>query len=440
MLKMRTFRKGGVHPDDKKSLTRNCAVADFRISDTVYLPFSQHLGAPAQPLIQKGDSIEAGQKIGEAAGFISAHVHSPVAGEVKDITEIFLPTGMKSKAAVVSVDKDRMFEPAEVSDARIQKMDSAGLIEKVKEAGIVGMGGAAFPAHVKFQIPKGKKAEYLVVNGVECEPYLNSDNRLMLEQSDLLLKGVSYVQTMTQAEKVIIGIEENKPEALRAMDEAVAENGYNFSVQPLKVQYPQGDEKQLLKAAIDREVPSGGLPIDIGAVVCNVGTAFAVYEAVALKKPLFERIVTVSGEAVKNPGVYRVKVGTPFQELIDACGGFTETPEKVVAGGPMMGFAVYDLSTPVMKGTSGILALTKKQTSDAVQTACISCGRCVRSCPMGLNPTKLFKVIDAGDYDAAKALHLLDCKECGCCAYSCPAKIPLVQGMRLGKRMLRKMQ
>ncbi|MCF7945745.1 MAG: electron transport complex subunit RsxC [Spirochaetia bacterium] len=440
MLKARTFKKGGVHPSDKKELTEKSVITDFPLSDTLCIPFSQHLGAPANPIISKGDTLYPGQKIGEASSFISAHIHTPAGGEVKEIKDIFLPNGLKVKSAVLKVDKEQKFSIKKTGDKEIENSEPSDLIEKVKEAGIVGMGGATFPAHVKFKIPKGKSTEYLLINGVECEPYLNSDNRLMLEKTEELLKGVQYIRKMTGAQKVIIGIEKNKPESIQRISEVIEKNSYDISVQPLKVRYPQGDEKQLIKAAVGREVPSGGLPIDIGAVVVNVGTTFAVYEALSLGKPLFERIVTVSGEAIQNPGNYKVTVGTTFKELIDACGGFSKKPEKIVAGGPMMGFAVYDLDTPVIKGTSGILALTKEQISSSVQTACISCGRCVRGCPMGLNPSKLFKVIDSGDYEEAKAMHLLDCKECGCCSYSCPAKIPLVQGMRLGKRMLRKMQ
>jgi len=437
MLQQRTFRRGGIHPPDKKRLTSRQPITACANPPTAVIPFSQHLGAPANPLISKGDVVMAGQKIGESSGFISAHIHTPVGGEVKEITSIFIPAGFSVPAAVIAVDEESAFQEEPRSAQELDSLTPEEMLSRVQEAGVAGMGGAAFPAHVKFKIPKGKHAEYLIINGVECEPYLNADNRLMLEHAEELLTGTEWIRRMTGAGRVVIGIEANKPEALAVMREACGRLGFPFTLTKLKVQYPQGDEKQLIEAVTGREVPSGGLPIDIGAVVSNVGTTFAVYEALAKGKPLFERVVTVSGEAIKQPMNLRTAVGTPFRQLIEQAGGFSEEPMKIVAGGPMMGFAVYDLDTPVMKGTSGILALTKKQVNDAVQTACISCGRCVRACPMGLQPTRLYHLIDYGRYEDAKASYLLDCKECGCCSYSCPAKIHLVQGMRLGKRMLR---
>jgi len=300
------------------------------------------------------------------------------------------------------------------------------------------MGGAAFPAHVKFNIPKGKKAKYLVINGVECEPYLTADHRLMLEHTHEILEGISIIAKIINAEQVIIGIEANKMNAAHKIEDLIDEKNLPFLVQPLKVRYPQGDEKQLLKAIIGKEVPSGGLPIEIGAVVSNVGTAFAVFEAVTKNRPLIERVVTVTGDAVKNPGNFRTVVGTPIKVLIEAAGGFKENPAKMVVGGPMMGFAFFDLEASVTKGTSGILALTKNNLDYASETACISCGKCVMVCPMGLQPTRLYKFIDSSKFSDAMALNLMDCKECGCCSFSCPAKIPLVHGFKYGKKMARK--
>ena len=440
MLKISTFSKGGVHPPGKKSLSSAMPIVDLQYRGPFIVPASQHLGVPASILVTKGETVTKGQKICEANGFISAHVHSPVNGEVTDIKTLFLPSGVKTQAVVITpndTEEDLDFQEMDYSN-----LSPSEMVSIIKEFGLVGLGGATFPAHVKFAIPKGKKAEYLVINGVECEPYLTADHRLMLEKADKIIAGIQIAAKMIQVKKCIIGIEANKPDALELLDKKVSElqTDLSISVMPLKLKYPQGDEKQLLKATINREVPSGGLPLDIGAVVANVGTIHAIYEAIALQKPLYERIVTVTGEAVKSPGNFRVKIGTPLQVLIDACGGFSQQPQKLVAGGPMMGFSFYDLETPVIKGTSGILALTADTVNYAEETPCISCGRCVQACPMGLQPTKLYKNISIGEYATAAKLSLQDCKECGCCSFVCPAKIPLVQGMRTGKRMLRKVK
>ncbi len=438
MRKLSTFSKGGVHPLDRKDATNKKEIVRLPIPENIIIPFSQHLGVPAKPLVKKGDEVHIGQKIGEAVGFISADIHSSVTGKITEIKEIFLPNGMKTLAAFIAVtENDQVFEE---NKNDWESMTREELIAKVKDLGIVGMGGATFPANVKFSIPKGKKAEFLVINGVECEPYLTSDHRIMLEKGEELLQGALIIAKMVDADNVIIGIEKNKPDAMEHLEAIIRDKDYPIEIQPLRLKYPQGDEKQLLKATIGREVPSGALPIDIGAVVSNVGTTFAVYEGIVFDKPLMERVVTVSGDAIKQPGNFLVTIGTPLKNLIDACGGFSETPVKMVAGGPMMGFAFYDLETPVIKGTSGVLALTKRESQIDTTTSCISCGRCVQACPMGLQPTKIFKYINKADYTVAVELGLNDCKECGCCAYICPAKIPLVQGMRLGKRMARKMK
>jgi electron transport complex protein RnfC len=438
MLKISTFSKGGIHPPDHKYATKAQEIVRLQTPDSVTIPFSQHLGVPAKPLVAKGDVVTAGQKIGEAAGFISADIHSPVAGTISMLKEIFLPNGMKCSAAVIDVDHEQQLPESEAADWK--QMERQQMIDKAKEMGIVGMGGATFPAHVKFSLPKGKLAEYLVINGVECEPYLTSDHRVMLERGEDLLQGAMIIAKMVDAKKIVIGIENNKPDAMDHLHQLIGKHNLPISIQPLKLKYPQGDEKQLLKAVTGREVPSGALPIDIGAVVSNVGSTVAVYEAIVFNKPLVERVVTVTGGAIKNPGNFLVTIGTPLEKLIEAAGGFTEEPVKMVAGGPMMGFAFYDLETPVIKGTSGILALTATESRKQVTTACISCGRCVQACPMGLQPTKLFKNIDKQMYSEAMNINLNDCKECGCCAYVCPAKLPLVQSMRLGKKMARKMK
>jgi electron transport complex protein RnfC len=312
------------------------------------------------------------------------------------------------------------------------------LLNVVREMGIVGLGGATFPTPIKYSVREGSRVEYFVVNGVECEPFLTADHRLMLEKSEEILVGAAIVARLLSPRQVLIGIEENKPDAIAAMQRASVATGLGYPVIPLKLKYPQGDEKQLLRALIGREVPSGGLPLDIGAVVSNVGTVFAIYEAVALGKPLIERIVTVSGQALDSPANFKVRVGTPIANLIEECGGFSAPPGKIVAGGPMMGFAMSELGVPVTKGVSGVLALPQELTRPAKQTPCISCGRCIAHCPLGLSPTTLFKWIDHQQYEQALAEGLMDCKECGCCGYVCPARLPLVQSMKLGKIMARK--
>ncbi len=434
MSRLPTFRKGGIHPDDHKSLSASAAVESLPMPDQLVVPLSQHLGAPAKPLKEKGDAVTKGEKIGEASSFISADIHAPASGTVKEIRSITLANSVVCDAIVIDVDH----EAPEV-EFEVQPYDSlspAEMLSIVKDMGVVGTGGATFPTNVKLSVPKGKSVEHLVINGVECEPYLTSDHRLMLEQTEDVLKGILIAQKITGAQKVIIGVENNKPDAIETLRKAVEKNGYAINVMPLEVKYPQGDEKQLLKATINREIPSAKLPLDVGAVVLNVGTSYAVYEAVAKRKPLIDRIVTVSGEAMKEKKNLRVPIGTSVGTLIDFAGGFISIPGKLIAGGPMMGFAFYDHATPVIKGSSGILAL--EPSKKAPRTPCISCGKCVAVCPMGLQPTKLYRYIDNRRYEDAMKTDLMDCKECGCCAFTCPAQLPLVHAFKLGKKLGRK--
>ena len=437
MKGLKTFKMGGVHPPGKKYLSENKPIKNAVISNLSVVALSQQLGSPSECIVKPGDEVREGMLIGKSTGFISANIHSPVPGTVKEISDIYLANGMTSRAVVIEMEGEFDRLGKEESKTSWDNLSSKELIEIIDSSGIVGLGGATFPANVKFSLPKGKKAEYLVINGVECEPYLTADHRLMIEKSDQIIEGIKIIASIIKPEKLAIGIEANKPDAIEVMKEAALRADLSLDVVGLEVKYPQGDEKQLLKAITNREVPSGALPIEIGCVVSNVGTVHAIYEAVVLGKPLIERVVTVSGGAIKNPQNLKVRIGTPISSLIEECGGFTEKPVKVVVGGPMMGFTIYDLDTPVTKGTSGVLALTSKEVKGAAQTACISCGRCIAACPMGLNPTTLFKYIDHTDYDSAESIGLMDCKECGSCGYVCLARIPLVQGMRLGKRMLR---
>lgn len=432
-----SFPLGGIHPVERKEATRHKASTNAMIPPRCIVPLHQHIGAPAEAVVQKGDTVGEGMLIGRAQGMVSANVHSPVPGTVSEITSIYLPNGTRTDAIVIELEGEFKRLGKEPSRRDWSGLDGKAILGLIRKHGIVGMGGATFPTHVKFSLPKGKRCEYLIMNGTECEPYLSADHRLMVERPDQVLEGLRIVEHLLGPDHVVIGIEVNKPDALSAMQRAVKAAGLSYRVAPLKIKYPQGDEKQLIKAICGREVPSGGLPLDIGCMVSNAGSLHAIYEAVVFDKPLIDRLVTVGGGAIARPANLKVRIGTPIGELIDECGGFTRIPAKIVAGGPMMGQTIYDLDTPVTKGTSGILALTEREVRPALRTACIQCGRCVDACPIGLQPTRLFKLIDHFEQEQAVAEGLMDCRECGCCGYICPARIPLVQGMRVGKRMAR---
>jgi electron transport complex protein RnfC len=432
----RTFGGGGVHPHDFKSFTNEVPIRNAPIPPEAVIPLQQHMGAPAECLVEAGDTVREGMLIGKAPGVFSANVHASIPGKVKEIRDIYLATGMPSKAVVVEFEGE--FERGGNGPVPWQDKEPKELLDLIREQGIVGMGGATFPTPIKFTTREGSPAEYFVVNGVECEPFLTADHRLMLEKTEGILEGIEIVRRILSPRSVLIGVEENKPDAIEVLRGEIARGSGDIEVVVLKTRYPQGDEKQLLKALTGREVPSGGLPLDIGAVVSNVGTVYAIYEAVALGKPLIERIVTVTGPALKNPANFKVRIGTPVGNLLEECGGFANRPGKIVAGGPMMGFALADAGVPVVKGTSGILALSERQSRPVLQTPCIGCGRCVAACPFGLSPTTLYKWIEHREYQEAMKAGLMDCKECGCCGYVCPAHIPLIQGMKLGKLMARK--
>jgi Na+-translocating ferredoxin:NAD+ oxidoreductase subunit C len=436
MQRIPTFRKGGVHPNDKKVLSNGQAIERLPMPSELIVPLSQHLGAPASALKQKGDTVAMGEKIGQASSFISADIHSPVNGSIKEIRKVTLANSVVTDAFVIIPDSESPL--LDWTEKEYDSLSAVELLALVKDMGVVGTGGATFPTHVKLSVPKGKSVDALVINGVECEPYLTADHRLMLEHTRQILRGIMIVSRMTSPKRIIIGVERNKPDAIETLRQEIAHNGYPIAVVPLKVKYPQGDEKQLLKATINREIPSGKLPLDVGAVVVNVGTVFAIYEAVALRKPLVERIVTVSGEAVSHPKNIKAPIGTKVADLLAFCGGCAQEPEKFISGGPMMGFAFFDDQVPITKGTSGILALLPVTKEKPTVSPCISCGRCVAVCPMGLQPTRLYRLIENRNYEGAMKMNLMDCKECGCCAYTCPAHLPLVHGMKIGKKLGRK--
>ncbi len=435
MSRISTFKRGGVHPLDRKELSKDSPIEKLPLPGELLLSMSQHLGAPATCLKKKGDSVKRGELVGSASAFISANVHSPVDGVVTDVRKVRLANGAVADCLVIKVDEkqdDGIFDAA----YDYSSLSSEELLGIVKDMGIVGMGGATFPAHVKFSIPKGKKVDALVVNGVECEPYLTSDYRTMLERTDKVLEGIMIISRIVNPEKIMIGVEMNKMDAIARLEERIASLGYPIEVVALKVKYPQGDEKQLLKATIGREVPSGKLPLDIGAVVANVSTCYAVYEAVVHHKPLIDRIVTVSGESVNTPKNVLAPIGVKASDLYAFAGGLKDDINKLISGGPMMGFAFALEDTPTTKGTGGLLALPLMISKDTMP--CVSCGKCVEHCPMGLMPNKMFRNIKYGNYQAAMDYGLMDCKECGCCAYSCPSHLPLVQGFKLGKKLGRK--
>ncbi len=425
--KLLTFPKGGVHPPENK-LTAGLAIEQFPIPSKVYIHVQQHIGVPAEILVKPKERVLTGQLIAKAKGFVSANIHSSVTGTVFKIDEIYDASGYRKTAVIITPEpEDEWAEGIDTSDelrTDIDQFTPEQIIQKVKEAGIVGMGGATFPTHVKLSIPEGKKCDILIINGVECEPYLTSDHRLMLEKTEEILVGTRLLMKALKVERAVIGIEANKPDAIEKMTEA-AKKYEGITVQPLKVKYPQGGEKQLIKAITGREVPSGGLPIDIGAVVQNVGTTFAVYEAVMKNKPLIERIVTITGKDLERRGNFRVRLGTMVKDIIDYVGGLPEGTGKVVLGGPMMGKATKTLNVPVGKGTSGILLMRREETKRKEVLPCIHCARCVMVCPQGLEPYLIMSLAERGMWDKAEEAHAQDCIMCGSCSFVCPSNRPL---------------
>lgn len=432
----KTFSRG-VHPSYYKELTSGKRVEQAALPKTVIIPLQQHAGAPCDPLVKKGDIVQEGQKIGDVKAFVAAPVHASISGKVKDIELAQHPGGFRSLSIVIEGDGTAKEWAQAGSPVDLSSLSAEFIREAVRDAGIVGMGGAAFPTSVKLAPPKGKAIEAIVLNGCECEPYLTADHRIMLEEPEKVVWGLRALMKAAGAPRGFIGIEENKPDAIEALGRAIGSSS-DVQVIVLEAKYPQGAEKMLIVAALGKKVPVGKLPLDVGVVVNNVGTAAAIYEALNWGKPLIERIVTVSGDGVREPRNMRVRVGTSFEEVISQCGGLVEGGEvEVLNGGPMMGIAQPTLAVPVIKGTSGITVMAASVIKSSVYDACIRCASCVSVCPMGLMPYKLgdfgrvFRTADFKEWGG------LSCIECGCCSYACPSKRPLLQWIRLGKLKVR---
>ena len=430
---LKTFKRGGVHPAENK-LSAHAPIVTAELPKIAQIPLGQHIGAPAIPIVKTGDKVKVGQLIAQSGGFISANIHASVSGTVIKIDSIVDNSGFNRPCISIEVEGDEWDESIDKSNSINDNLSYSPetILNKTKEAGIVGLGGATFPTHIKLTPPPGKKAEILIINGVECEPYLTADHRLMLEKGEEVLIGTKLLMIALGVTKGVVGIENNKPDAIKNLT-TLAKKYQGIEIVPLKVKYPQGGEKQLIKAVINREIPSGALPIEVGAVVQNIATAYAVYEAVQKNKPLFERVVTVTGKTVKNPSNFLVRIGTPTSQLIESVGGLLEDTGKVVSGGPMMGRALSTLNTPIAKGSSGVLLFKTEEASRQVVESCIRCAKCVSVCPMGLEPYLLMTLSEKQIWDRSEKEHTMDCIECGSCMYTCPANRPLLDYIRLSK-------
>lgn len=424
--------KGGIHPYDGKGATENKNIVYLEPSKVMVYPMVQHIGAPCTPCVSVGDKVTVGQKIGDSDAFVSVPVHSTVSGVVKEIKLMLHPNGKMVESVVVENDGLGTMHPDIHPYDDADKLSKEEKIKIIREAGIVGMGGAGFPTFIKLNPPADKTIEYCIVNGAECEPYLTSDHRVMIEAPVPVIEGLRMIMDIVGAEKGYIAIEENKPEAIETMRKQI-ERYDGIELKVLKTKYPQGSEKHLIKAVTGREVPSGKLPADVGVVVNNVDTCTAVFNAMKYRQPILSRIVTVSGSGIVNPSNFRVSIGTSFEDVINAAGGMTEGVKKVIMGGPMMGVAQFDLSVPVIKGTSGILAFTDKELPTKGTSPCIRCGNCVEKCPMHLMPLYLNAYASLGDVDKCIEYNIMDCIECGVCSYMCQCDQHPVQKIKIIK-------
>jgi len=428
---------GGLNVPHYKSFSEKQPIKVASLPDEIIIPLSQHIGAPCQPLVKVGDQVKAGQKIGDSESFVCAPVHASLSGKVKAIEKRQIHSGQMVDCIVIEVSEKQ--ETIDYADNDLEYVTSEEIIQAIKEAGIVGMGGAAFPTVVKIQPPPDKPVDSLILNGCECEPYLTCDHRIMLEKTDELLQGVKLLQKVLNVEKAYICVEDNKQDAIDVLKEK--NDDPNILIMKTPTKYPQGAEKQLIKATLNREVPPGGLPFDVGALVQNVGTAVAVYEAVKFNKPLIERVVTVTGQNISQPGNLLVKIGTPLEHLLAECGDIKMEPAKVVMGGPMTGVAQEDLSAPVVKGITGITVLPPEMAFGELEySECVRCCKCIEGCPMLLYPNQISIYGEAGMYKAAEKWNTMDCIECGICAYVCPSQRPIVKFVQEAKPEIQKLQ
>lgn len=439
-MKLHTFKIGGIHPEENK-ITAEMPTQMAELPKQAIFPLSQHIGAPAKPVVQRGDKVKVGTLLAEAGGFVSAPIYSSVSGTVAKIDEEFDATDYRKPVIIVNVEGDEWEESIDRGDkletlADHPELTPEEIVNRVQAAGVTGMGGAGFPTHVKLCPPPTAKAECIIVNAVECEPYITSDYRLMMEHPDEIIAGLELLMKAAKVERGYIGIEENKPEAIKLLTEKTA-NDSRIEVIPLAQKYPQGGEKQLVDAVIHRQVPAPpAIPANVGAIVQNVGTTFAVYEAVMKRKPLIERYTTVTGKRIKRPGNFLVRIGTPFSQLIEACGGMPEGDNKVLAGGPMMGKAVISLNTPVCKGTNSITVISGNEAHRKKVQPCIRCAKCVSVCPMGLEPYLIATLSAFKEYERAENEDIVSCIACGSCQYTCPSGRPILDNILQGKAVV----
>ena len=432
---MRTFKIGGVHPQDNKQFSAHQPITECPLPKQAIIPLVQHIGAPAQAVVEAGAKVRVGELLAKAGGFVSANICSPVSGKVTKIGDWKDAWGAPGQAIFIDVEGDDWLPEIDRSEKLIHQctLEPKAIIDKISAAGIVGLGGACFPTHVKLLPPPGKKAEVLIINGVECEPYLTCDHQLMLEHGEELIVGIEILKKALGVDRAIIGIENNKPDAIEHMSK-LAQSKLGIEVMPLKLRYPQGGEKQLIDACIGRQVPSGALPIEVGAVVDNVATVYAVYEAVQKNKPLISRVITITGKHVSKPGNYLVRFGTPIEEVIALAGGVPADTGKIIGGGPMMGRAMDHIQDmPANKRLSGLLFLSEKESIRPEEDNCIRCGKCIQACPMGLEPYLLSRLSELEMWDECEKHDIMDCIDCGCCVYTCPAHRRLLDGIRPGK-------
>lgn len=435
-MQAKTF-SGGIHPSGNKALTEHLPLEQMPTPKLILLPLAQHLGKQAKPIVKKGVEVAAGTLIAEADGFISAPVHSSIAGAVVSISKEPHPGGFPRETIIINSngkDEKFLFPPSDT-----ESISADEIRQRVAEAGIVGQGGAAFPTAVKLNPPKDVKIDAVILNGCECEPYLTRDFRLMVEKPEGIIGGLKLIMKALGVEKGVIGIEDNKPEAISILSKLTASEN-KIEVAAVKTKYPQGAEKMLIKAVTGREVPPGKLPLDVGIVIQNIGTALAIWNAVVKGEPLITASITVTGKGIVTPKNLVVFVGTPLLDVLEYCGGLKEDAEKIIVGGPMMGVAQYDLSVPIMKATSGIVVLTHSEVKRNSETPCLRCGQCIEACPIHLVPTKLARYAQLKRFEDAEKLGITVCMECGTCAFTCPANIPLVQWIRLGKQTVLKLQ